>query len=102
IKTANRVLFDSEQGINIPTERRRIGYVFQEARLFPHYRVRGNLTYGVSVADDDYFTSIVSLLGLNALLERYPQDLLGGEKQRVAMGRALLSKPDLLLMDEPL
>lgn len=102
IKTANRVLFDSEQGINIPIERRRIGYVFQEARLFPHYRVRGNLTYGVSVADDDYFTSIVSLLGLNALLERYPHDLSGGEKQRVAMGRALLSKPDLLLMDEPL
>lgn len=102
IKTANRVLFDSEQGINIPVERRRIGYVFQEARLFPHYRVRGNLTYGVSVADDDYFTSIVSLLGLNALLERYPHDLSGGEKQRVAIGRALLSKPDLLLMDEPL
>lgn len=102
ISVNERVLFSSQYRINLPVERRRIGYVFQEARLFPHYTVRGNLNYGVREKDEEYFTSIVSLLALQPLLSRYPNALSGGEKQRVAIGRALLSKPDLLLMDEPL
>ncbi|MCG6373287.1 molybdenum ABC transporter ATP-binding protein ModC [Vibrio fluvialis] len=102
ITIQERVLFSLERGINLPIEKRRIGYVFQEARLFPHYTVRGNLNYGVREKDANYFASVVSLLALGPLLDRYPSALSGGEKQRVAIGRALLSKPDLLLMDEPL
>lgn len=102
IAIQDRVLFSTKQRINLPIEHRRIGYVFQEARLFPHYTVRGNLNYGVRGKDAAYFASVVSLLALEPLLERYPNALSGGEKQRVAIGRALLSQPDLLLMDEPL
>ncbi|WP_158108545.1 molybdenum ABC transporter ATP-binding protein ModC [Vibrio furnissii] len=102
IAIQDRVLFSTKQRINLPIEHRRIGYVFQEARLFPHYTVRGNLNYGVRRKDAAYFASVVSLLALEPLLERYPNALSGGEKQRVAIGRALLSQPDLLLMDEPL
>lgn len=97
-----RMLFDDRNKINLPVEKRRIGYVFQEARLFPHYTVRGNLNYGVREKDARYFNSVVALLALEPLLDRYPSALSGGEKQRVAIGRALLAKPDLLLMDEPL
>ena len=97
-----RTLFDSEQDTDIAVEKRNLGYVFQEPRLFPHYTVQGNLNYGVRDKDQDYFNSIVELLALKPLLSRYPKGLSGGEKQRVAIGRALLSKPDLLLMDEPL
>ncbi len=88
--------------VNLPPEKRRIGYVFQEARLFPHYKVRGNLNYGVRHADPKQFARIVKLLGIEHLLDRYPRTLSGGEKQRVAIGRALLTAPDMLLMDEPL
>ncbi len=102
IHLAGRTLFSSSQGIQLPIEQRKIGYVFQDARLFPHYTVRGNLNYGVTHADPEYFVSVTLLLALEPLLARYPRDLSGGEKQRVAIGRALLSKPDLLLMDEPL
>lgn len=102
IHLAGRTLFSSSQGIQLPIEQRKIGYVFQDARLFPHYTVRGNLNYGVTDADPEYFASVTRLLALEPLLVRYPRDLSGGEKQRVAIGRALLSKPDLLLMDEPL
>lgn len=102
ISVNQRVLFSSQNKVSLPVERRRIGYVFQEARLFPHYTVRGNLNYGVREKDNAYFDSVVSLLALEPLLSRYPNALSGGEKQRVAIGRALLSKPDLLLMDEPL
>ncbi len=99
-------VFDSSRGLDLPPERRRIGYVFQEGRLFPHLTLRGNLTYGLRRAPPRerriQFDQIVELLGLEALLGRRPHDLSGGEKQRVALGRALLANPRLLLMDEPL
>ncbi|MGR5094425.1 molybdenum ABC transporter ATP-binding protein ModC [Vibrio maritimus] len=95
-------LFDSQHNINVPIEKRKIGYVFQDARLFPHMTVERNLCYGVTKRDEDYFHEIIKLLAIEALLDRYPSHLSGGEKQRVAIGRALLSKPNILLMDEPL
>ena len=100
------VLFDSTQGVDIPAERRGIGCVFQDARLFPHLTVRGNLGYGLRRAADRRqrfgFDGVVDLLGIRELLQRRPHQLSGGEKQRVAIGRALLSQPRLLLLDEPL
>ncbi|KAA8728986.1 molybdenum ABC transporter ATP-binding protein ModC [Ewingella americana] len=98
----NRPLFDAEKGICLPPEKRRIGYVFQDARLFPHYRVQGNLQYGMAASMRGQFDSIVALLGIGPLLNRFPLTLSGGEKQRVAIGRALLTAPEILLMDEPL
>ena len=102
IRIGDRTLFDAEQNICLPPEQRRIGYVFQDARLFPHYRVSGNLKYANRNPDPTQFNQIVQLLGLKHLLDRYPASLSGGEKQRVAIARALLSNPDMLLMDEPL
>ncbi len=106
IAVNGHVLFESAAGIDLPPERRRLGYVFQEGRLFPHLSVRGNLTYGLKRAPKAERrigeAQIVELLGLGALLARRPHDLSGGEKQRVALGRALLANPRLLLMDEPL
>ncbi|OOR99212.1 molybdenum ABC transporter ATP-binding protein [Haemophilus paracuniculus] len=102
ISLNQRVLFDREQKINLPPEQRHIGYVFQEPRLFPHYRVEKNLKYGIKRYDPDHFSQITQLLGINHLLDRFPESLSGGEKQRVAIGRTLLTKPDILLMDEPL
>jgi molybdate transport system ATP-binding protein len=99
------VLFDSRRGINLPPEKRRLGYVFQDGRLFPHMNVRHNLAYGMkrqADANGIEFDHVVALLGLEAFLERRPRELSGGEKQRVAIGRALLATPRLLLMDEPL
>ena len=103
ISVSGTTLFDSRNGINLPTHKRNVGYVFQESRLFPHMKVAANLKYGMKDADDKvHFEQIVSLLSLGSLLDRYPARLSGGEKQRVAIGRALLSKPSILLMDEPL
>ncbi|MDD0823149.1 molybdenum ABC transporter ATP-binding protein ModC [Mannheimia sp. AT1] len=102
IELNGRVLFDSQKNINLAPEKRNIGYVFQEHRLFPHYSVEKNLKYGCKRLDSAHFLQIVELLGISHLLSRYPASLSGGEKQRVAIGRALLSSPDILLMDEPL
>lgn len=99
-------LLDTTTGLHVPPHRRRIGYVFQEARLFPHLTVAQNLRFGrwfARRADNGVAPErIIALLGLEHLLTRHPGALSGGEKQRVAIGRAILSKPRLLLMDEPL
>jgi len=102
ISLNGRPLYDKASGLNLPPEKRHVGYVFQESRLFPHYRVRGNLEYGMAKNMHPQFDALVSLLGIEALLNRFPRSLSGGEKQRVAMGRALLTAPEILLMDEPL
>jgi molybdate transport system ATP-binding protein len=88
-------------GVDLPPHRRHVGYVFQDARLFPHKRVRANLTYGRRGGSLP-FDQVVDLLGLSELLDRWPRTLSGGEAQRVGLGRALLSGPRFLLMDEPL
>jgi molybdate transport system ATP-binding protein len=105
VRLDDETLTDTARGIAVPVEQRRIGYVFQDARLFPHLTVLGNLRYGerrsnaaVIIGLDE----VVTLLGLGALLQRKPRQLSGGERQRVALGRALLAQPRLLLLDEPL
>lgn len=106
VAVGDAVLVDTDRGIFVPRHRRRIGYVFQEGRLFPHLTVRQNLLYGrwfspKPEARDD-LDRVVELLGIGPVLERRPGRLSGGEKQRVAIGRALLANPRVLLMDEPL
>ncbi len=105
IVVAGEVLFDSALGIDLSVQERRAGYVFQDGRLFPHLRVRDNLTYGAGRAEGLGLMSLdeaAAFLGIAHLLDRWPRTLSGGEAQRVAIGRALLSGPRFLLMDEPL
>jgi molybdate transport system ATP-binding protein len=102
----NDVWQDEASGVFLPTHRRPLGMVFQEASLFPHLSVRGNLKYGMRRSGHDEtssgFDAIIELLGIGRLLDRDPAKLSGGERQRVAIARALLTRPELLLMDEPL
>jgi molybdate transport system ATP-binding protein len=106
IVVGGRELYDSAKGIDLPPHARRVGYVFQEGRLLPHLTVRRNLLYGSFFNRSEKPLSsvehVVELLGLGHLLERRPGALSGGEKQRVAIGRALLANPEVLLLDEPL
>src|SRR4051812_5285455 len=100
VVVAGRVLFDSKTGVDVPVEQRRVGYVFQDPRLFPHRRVRDNLRYGA--ADLTLPNATTAMLGINHLLDRWPRTLSGGEARGVAIGGALLSNPAFLLLDEPL
>lgn len=106
IRVGDHLLFDSKTKLDLPAHRRRVGYVFQEGLLFPHLTVHRNLTYGrrfaPKTAKAESLDQIVDLLGIESLLARRPAQLSGGEKQRVAIGRALLAGPDVLLADEPL
>ncbi len=106
ITVKGRKLFDSAKSIDIQPEKRRCGYIFQDGRLFPHLTVKSNLTYGMRLVprSERYvsYDQVVEMLGIDHLLSRRPARLSGGEKQRVAIGRALLTNPNLLLMDEPL
>lgn len=106
IVVGGTVLFDSEAGIDLAPEARRAGYVFQSGRLFPHLKVGANLAYGEKLhpADERWIGQgeVVAFLGIGHLLDRMPATLSGGEARRVAIGRALLSAPKFLLMDEPL
>ncbi|MDP4003198.1 molybdenum ABC transporter ATP-binding protein [Methylobacterium sp. NEAU K] len=99
-------LVDTAAGVFLPPHRRRVGVVFQDARLFPHLSVRSNLGFGRVFArqprDPAAFPAVIEMLGIGHLLDRRPEGLSGGERQRVAIGRALLARPRLLLMDEPL
>ncbi|WP_040242631.1 molybdenum ABC transporter ATP-binding protein [Chromohalobacter japonicus] len=102
IRLGDTWLMDTQRHLWVPPHRRQLGIVFQEARLFPHYSVRGNLRYGMPRAARADFDGLVELLGIGHLLSRTPGLLSGGEARRVAIGRALLSRPRMLLMDEPL
>jgi molybdate transport system ATP-binding protein len=106
IAVNGNVLFDSVAGIDLPPEKRRAGYVFQDNRLFPHMRVRANLAYGERLSRPEHRwigqAEVVAFLGIGPLLDRWPATLSGGEARRVAIGRALLAAPRFLLMDEPL
>ena len=101
IAVGGKTLF--ADGVDLPPEERHAGYVFQDGRLFPHLRVRANLLYGAAPGKGGVtLDEVVDLLGLDHLLVRWPRTLSGGEAQRVAIGRALLSNPRFLLLDEPL
>lgn len=102
IAVDGRVLFDKAGRVNIATPARRVGVVFQEGRLFPHLTVRRNLLYAKAAQGTGAFDKVIDLLGIGDLVDRKPATLSGGEQQRVAIGRALLSDPAILLMDEPL
>ena len=106
VRVGGTLLFDAATGIDVPPERRRAGYVFQDARLFPHRRVRDNLLYGYGLAPEQNrwlsLDEALDFLGIAHLLARWPATLSGGEARRVAIGRALLAGAQFLMMDEPL
>ncbi len=106
IVVAGHILTDSEKRIFVPPHRRRVGFVFQDAQLFPHLTVEQNIKFGQWFTRSERnglpLEAIVDILGIGSLLKRRPATLSGGEKHRVALARALLSSPRILLMDEPL
>jgi molybdate transport system ATP-binding protein len=103
IRVADRLLFSSADRVNVPPRDRHIGYVPQESLLFPNMSVKGNMLYGRGASDDQQtFDSLVGILELQPLLERGVDRLSGGEKQRAAIARALMTRPSILLLDEPL
>lgn len=103
IRVADRLLFSSTQRINVPPQARHIGYVPQDALLFPNMSVKGNILYGRGARDNQHtLESLVEILELQQLLDRAVDRLSGGEKQRVAIARALMTRPSILLLDEPL
>lgn len=103
ISINNAIVYSASKKINVAVQKRNVGYVFQEGRLFPHMTVEQNLRFGLSKSDTALigFDEVVSLLGLSRLLHQKPAHISGGERQRTALGRALLSSPSLLLLDEP-
>lgn len=102
IKINHKIILDTDNKISLPIHQRGIGYVFQDPTLFRHYSVEKNLLYGEKEKNPALFADIVALLGIEPLLKKRIAYLSGGEKQRIAIGRALLSSPNILLMDEPL
>jgi molybdate transport system ATP-binding protein len=105
IRLGQRVLFDSEQGIDVPCEQRRIGWVPQEYALFPHLTVRQNVAFGIDDTDQRskvHVDQLLDHLGLRTFEARWPGQLSGGERQKVALARALAPEPEALLLDEPL
>ena len=105
VRIGNRILFSSSKRIDVPARERHIGYVPQDALLFPNLDVTGNINYGKrgpDAQDEGQFVALAAILDLQALLDRRVQMLSGGEKQRVAIARALMTRPSILLLDEPL
>ena len=105
IHLGSRCFFSTKENICIPPQKRKIGFVFQDYALFPHYNVRQNILYGAKATEKDAeqrFSNLLALLKIEHLIDRAPNSLSGGEKQRVALARALITQPEILLLDEPL